>query len=285
MIREGAAAGIPVLYQELGTPHYLPELEIHYKRFAKVLPLCSEVAALSPLLAKQWEERIPSSHPISVLPLIVEDRMCTRLPQLQLPNGITFGFAARLERGKGPLTLVKAFARARLELANISLKIVGAGPQEQAVRALAIKLGVLDACELLGAYTVPEAKSAFMQGLDVFILPTLAEGTPNSIIEAMAHGLPVIASAVGGVPDLITPETGILVPPDDTTALVNAMMVLALDRGLRVRMGQAARDRYEKLFSPQVVLPMLMDTYRRNATRNSVSRATPSLQHLTHPWA
>ena len=284
MIRAGAAAGIPVLYQELGTPHYLPELEIHYQRFAKVLPLCSEVAALSPRLAQQWGERFLSSHPISVLPLLVEDRLCAHTPQPQSPASMTFGFAARLESGKGPMILVKAFARVRLELANTSLKIAGVGPQEQAVRALAMELGVLDACALLGAYTAPEDKSAFMRGLDVFMLPTLAEGTPNSIIEAMAHGLPVIASAVGGIPDLITPETGILVPPGDTTALANAMMILALDPQLRARMGHAARARYEKLFSPQVVLPMLVDTYRRNVTRNSVSLATPSPQRLIHPW-
>jgi glycosyltransferase involved in cell wall biosynthesis len=284
MIRAGAAAGIPVLYQELGTPHYLPELEIHYQRFANVLPLCSEVAALSPRLAQQWGEKFLSPHPISVLPLLVEDRLCAHTPQPRSPAGVTFGFAARLESGKGPITLVKAFARVRLKMANTSLKIAGVGPQEQAVRALAMELGVTDACALLGAYTAPEDKSAFMQGLDVFMLPTMAEGTPNSIIEAMAHGLPVIASAVGGIPDLITSETGILVPPDDATALANAMMALALDPELRVTMGHAARARYEKLFSPQAVLPMLMDTYQRNVARNSVSRQTPSPQRLTHPW-
>src|SRR5688500_14415947 len=55
MIRAGAAAGIPVLYQELGTPHYMPELETPYRVFSRVLPLCSQVAALSPRLAQQWE--------------------------------------------------------------------------------------------------------------------------------------------------------------------------------------------------------------------------------------
>lgn len=285
MIRAGAAAGIPVLYQELGTPHYLPELEIHYQRFSKVLPLCSEVAALSPRLAQQWGEKFLSPHPVSVLPLLIEDRLCTQTSQPQQPPaGITFGFAARLERGKGPMILVEAFARVRLKLANASLKIAGVGPQGHAVKARARELSVLDACTLLGAYTAPEDRSAFMQGLDVFVLPTLAEGTPNSIIEAMAHGLPVIASAVGGIPDLITAETGILVPPGDATALANAMTTLASNPELRVRMGHKARARYEKLFSPQVVLPMLMDTYRRTAMRNSVSSAAPSLQPLTHPW-
>ena len=120
-----------------------------------------------------------------------------------------------------------------------------------------------------------------MQRVDVFVLPTLAEGTPNSIIEAMAHGLPVIASAVGGVPDLVTRESGILVPPGDPKALASAMMLLASDHQLRKQMGREARARYEKLFSPEVVVPMLMDTYQRTATK----RVNGNGHHSSsHPW-
>lgn len=283
MIRAGVAAGIPVLYQELGTPHHLPELETPYKRFSSVLPLCSEVAALSPRLARQWEERFTYPNSISVLPLLVEDK---HLPRASQPSssGTIFGFAARLEKGKGPMLLVEAFAQVKLKLSNTSLRIAGAGPQEQAINARVRELGMFDSCMLLGAYTAPKDKSAFMQGLDVFMLPTLSEGTPNSIIEAMAHGLPVIASAVGGIPDLITRDSGILVPPGDAEALARAMLQLASNRELRVRMGQVARARYEKLFSPQVVLPMLVDTYRRTASRNNDPKHAPVGERLSHPW-
>jgi glycosyltransferase involved in cell wall biosynthesis len=284
MIRAGFAADVPVFYQELGTPHYLPELGIHYEWFAKVLPLCSEVAALSPRLAQQWSEQLLSANPISVLPLLVEDTYTVRSSQPRLQADITFGFAARMERGKGPMVLLEAFAQVRLKLANTSLRMAGAGPQQQAVKARARTLGVFDACAFLTPYTAPEDKSAFMHGLDVFVLPTLAEGTPNSIIEAMAHGLPVIASAVGGIPDLITPETGILVPPGNLQDLANAMMLLASDAELRARMGSAARARYEKLFSPQVVLPTLVNVYRRLARTNGHATAAPPTQLLTHPW-
>ena len=278
MIRAGAAAGIPVLYQELGTPHYMPELETPYRTFSRVLPLCSQVAALSPRLAQQWEEKLVPSNPISVLPLLVEDGVYVDGPDTDGVKPVAFGFAARLEKGKGPLVLLEAFARVRSEFDNTSLHLAGAGPEEQAVRLRAEELGLLDVCELPGAYKTQQQKNAFMQRVDVFVLPTLAEGTPNSIIEAMAHGLPVIASAVGGVPDLVTRESGILVAPGDSQALANAMNVLASDHQLRKRMGRAARARYEKLFSPEVVVPMLMDTYRRTATR----RVNENVSH--HPW-
>jgi|GEM_PF-207490 len=283
MIRAGAAAGIPILYQELGTPHYLPELETPYRNFSRVLPLCSELAALSPRLAQQWEEKLVSSNRFSVLPLLVEDSRRAAEPQSALPSAVTFGFAARLEKGKGPLILIDAFAQVRQKLTNASLQIAGVGPEEQMVRMRAAELDLLDACELRGAYKSSREKNAFMQALDVFILPTLAEGTPNSIIEAMAHGLPVIASAVGGIPDLVTRESGILVPPGDPTALANAMLRLASDDELRARMGYEARARYEKLFSPWVVVPMLMDTYRRTATKNGNNGNHHSLR-LEHPW-
>src|SRR6185312_8397002 len=89
------------------------------------------------------------------------------------------------------------------------------------------------------------------------------EGTSKSVIEAMAHGLPIITTSVGGSPDLLTPDAGILVPPGDSAALADAMQRLASDPSLRKRMGQAARERYLKLFAPDAVLSMLVSTYSR----------------------
>ena len=281
MIRAAAEAGIPVLYQELGTPHYLPALETPYKNFSKVVPLCSQMAALSPRLAKQWQEKLLLSNPISVLPLLVEDGVYVEGPDSSPSANVTFGFAARLEKGKGPLVLVDAFARVRSELSNTSLQIAGVGPEEHDVRMRVEELG-LEACQLRGAYKSPQERNAFMKRVDVFVLPTLAEGTPNSIIEAMAHGLPVIASEVGGVPDLLTHESGILVPPGDPKALAKAMKLLASDHQLRWRMGREARARYEKLFSPEAVVPMLMHTYERTATRRA--NGNGHHQSLAHPW-
>jgi glycosyltransferase involved in cell wall biosynthesis len=96
----------------------------------------------------------------------------------------------------------------------------------------------------------------------------------------MAHGLPIITTNVGGSPDLLTHDAGILVPPGDSAALADAMQRLASDPLLRTRMGQAARERYLKLFAPNAVLSMLVDTYARVAGRNGhVS------QNGHHPWS
>ena len=126
-----------------------------------------------------------------------------------------------------------------------------------------------------------------MRTIDVFILPSLTEGTPNAIIEAMAHGKPVVGTNVGGIPDLVTEDVGFLVPPGDPRALGVAMSRLATDGDLRRKMGVAARKRYEKLFMASAVLPLISDFYQRVvAGHNSPNgkQAVP-IGEVNHPWA
>jgi glycosyltransferase involved in cell wall biosynthesis len=144
-------------------------------------------------------------------------------------------------------------------------------------------LALGDACEFVGQYSEPLGRTAFMESLDVFVLPSFAEGTPNGVIEAMAHGVPVIASTVGGIPDIVDAASGILVPPGDAHALAQAMSQLAQDPQRRKQMGQAARDRYEKLFEPAAVLPLLLKTYGRLAG-NGHGAIAGSNGHF-HPWS
>jgi glycosyltransferase involved in cell wall biosynthesis len=284
MIRAGKQVGIPVLYHEMGTPHYLPALDPYYKRLEKVLPLCSAVAALSPTLAKQWTERFPFLPSVSVLPLITEDSKTLNVPVKPAVVGETiFGFAARIEAGKGPLVLADAVAQLRESNKQILVRLAGRGPALQEVKARVRELGLNGSWEFVGAYEGTVGCSAFMRTLDVFVLPSFAEGTSKSVIEAMAHGLPIITTDVGGSPDLITPDTGMLVPPGDSAALARAMQRLASDPSLRKRMGAAARERYLKLFAPEAVLTVLLSTYSRVAG-NGHDVAGASLNGR-HPWA
>jgi glycosyltransferase involved in cell wall biosynthesis len=289
IIRAAHVAGIPVLYQELGMPYYPRDFKSYYEEFTSVLPLCAEVAALSPRLAEQCREKLPFTKSLSVLPIMTDDLAGDAFkPQTEGngSGGITFGFAARLEALKDPLTLIEAFA-ACCETVKASLSIAGRGTQLRKILARVEKLGVAARCQFRQVYTRPDEKSDFMRSLDVFVLPSLTEGTPNSIVEAMAHGLPVIATKVGGIPDVVTSETGLLVPPADAGALARAMIHLARDAELRARMGRAAKERYEQIFSPRAVLPLMLGTYRRIAHANGDHAATrqPHDNGLAHPWA
>ena len=284
IIRAGKEAGIPVLYHEMGTPHYLPALHPHYKRLEKVLPLCSEVAALSPILARQWSERFPFLRSVSVLPLITHDSEMLNLSTSFTRNGrneTIFGYAGRIEVGKGPLVLADAVSKLQTTGKPVLVRLAGTGPAVQEVKARVRQLRLNGSWEFVGSYDGAVGCSAFMRTLDAFVLPSFAEGTSKSIIEAMAHGLPIITTNVGGSPDLVTPDAGILIPPADSAALAAAMERLASNPELRKRMGQAARERYLKLFAPHAVMSVLLSTYSRVAGNGYHS--TPS-SNGHHPW-
>ena len=280
MIRAGCELGLPVLYHEMGTPEYLPALHRYYRQLEEVLPLCTEVAALSPSLATQWAARFPFLRSVSVLPLISEDCELPALPPVlaRRKKEVVFGYAARIERGKGPLVLIEALANLRRQGHDAFVRIAGVGPAIGEVKARAREVGLpKDCCEFVGAYHGPLSCSAFMRTLDVFVLPSFAEGTSKSVIEAMAHGIPIITTTVGGLPDLVTPDVGILVPPNDAAALTKAMDRLASWPDLRSRMGKASRQRYLELFAPDAVLPVLTKTYAR---LTGVDGHGP----IGHPW-
>ena len=286
MISAAHAAGIPIIYQELGIPYHPPDFESYYEQFTTVLPLCAEVATLSPALAQQFQQRLPEIKKLSVLPIITDDlRNGHPATARAVSAEITIGFAARIEHLKGPMILLEAFALASRACPQLRLRIAGAGSLEQKFKARARALGVTSLCEFAGLYTSPDERKAFMDSLDIFVLPSLTEGTPNSIVEAMSQGVPVIASAVGGIPDVVTSESGVLAPPGDGAALAGAITRVAKDQDLRRRMGEAGRERYEKLFSPEAVLPILLGTYRRVAGRE-VAESPPLFKGLgLHPWA
>jgi len=97
---------------------------------------------------------------------------------------------------------------------------------------------------------------------DVFVLPTWREGFPNVVLEAMAAGLPVVATEVGAIPDAIeNGREGFLIPPRDVDALTAALAKLATDRSLRLQMGASARARVEACFSPLAVATRLGEIY------------------------
>ena len=208
-----------------------------------------------------------------------------RKPHHPAPDRITFGFAARMEELKGPMVLMEAFAAAHQQCANISLNIAGDGSQRQKIAARAKALEVASRYRYHGVYTHPEECRAFMESLDVFVMPSFTEGTPNSVVEAMACGKPIIASEVGGIPDMLGGDSGILVPPGDIPALTEAIVRLARDPELRQAMGAAAKVRYQKLFSPNVVVPLMVETYRRVTRNGHGAAAAISGNGFAHPWA
>jgi len=185
------------------------------------------------------------------------------------PGDIVIGTVARIQDVKNHLGLVAAFARLR-ELVpeqrdRLRLSIVGDGPLMGAVREQVARLGLQDMVWLPGARA---DVAGLLHGFSVFALPSLAEGTPVSMLEAMACGLPVVASHVGGIPEVVTDGIeGSLVAPQDTEALARALAAYARDPGLRQAHGDAARAKVEASFGMRAMLAEYIHLYDRLCAR------------------
>jgi glycosyltransferase involved in cell wall biosynthesis len=150
---------------------------------------------------------------------------------------------ARLVERKGLGCLIRAFAM--LERGRFELDIVGDGPDRQVLGELAAHLGVAEEIRFLGSLSRAMVAERYRQA-DLFTLPSTAESFGNVFAEALASGLPIVASRVGGIPDLVEHGTnGLLVPPADPHLLAQAIRYLADDPQLRSEMGSRNRAKAE----------------------------------------
>ncbi len=169
---------------------------------------------------------------------------------------------ARLHAQKGHCYLLEAVAR----VPEVRLICAGEGPEESRLREYARRLGVDDRVDFLGYRTdVPE----LLESCDLFVLPSLFEGLPISVLEAMAMGKPVIGTAVGGTLEVIrNGSTGLLVPPADSAALADAIRTLTADRALCWRLGAAGRARVRAEFSEEAVVHRTVALYEELLARS-----------------
>ena len=176
---------------------------------------------------------------------------------------LVVGTVGRIQEVKDQLTLAKAVAN--LVASNkayrdqLKLVIVGDGPMMADLEALVQEKGIADITWLSGARNdIPE----LMQAMGLFVLPSKAEGISNTILEAMATGLPIVATAVGGNPELVVDgETGSLVPAQDPKAMADAIECYINDPAMLKRHGAAGRKRVEASFSMDAMMNNYLAVY------------------------
>jgi glycosyltransferase involved in cell wall biosynthesis len=151
----------------------------------------------------------------------------------------------RVESEKGHHIMLEALAQLASRMVPVRWTLVGDGSLLASVRHRAVELGLGSEVVLLGRVGQDRIRSLYLDA-DVFCLPSLVEGVPVVLMEAMASGLPVVASGIMGVPELVEDRvSGLLVSPGRADALADAIEVLAVDPALRCRMGRAGRQRVE----------------------------------------
>lgn len=175
------------------------------------------------------------------------------------PELIIVGAVGRMEPVKDPLNLVRAYIDLCAKLPaqqarKVRLAHLGDGPLRVQAQALVEDADLAQQCWFAGAR---DDVAKLMPAMDIFVLPSLGEGISNTVLEAMACGLPVVGTAVGGTPELISEDTGALVPSADPAAMSVAIASYVGDEVLRLEHGGNARHKIENRFA----LPVMIERY------------------------
>jgi glycosyltransferase involved in cell wall biosynthesis len=185
-------------------------------------------------------------------------------------------FAGSLIARKGVPTLIRAMAILRRRHPECRLVLIGDGPQRRELESLARQSGLSDSVQFTGNLG-PAEVARWMRRSELFVLPSREEGQGVAMLEALASGTPCIASGVGGIPDVLSPEWGALVPPDDPQALASAAQEI-LDRADRGRgMGLAAASAVRRRYDWNVIARRQLAVYEE-ALSTPVSPVGISMQ-------
>jgi glycosyltransferase involved in cell wall biosynthesis len=200
------------------------------------------ITCTSEVMARAVERLAQSNTPIYVIPFGVDLNLFRPQPHPKSPAEPTvIGTARSLEKLYGIEYLLRAFGSLFNQSGDLRLLIVGDGTQRPMLESLASELQIFESSHFVGR--VPhEQVIRYLHEMDIFVVPSLQESFGVAAVEAAAAGLPVVASNVGGLPEVVVDgETGFLVSPADIEALCRRLSQLIADPALRQRMGKAGR--------------------------------------------
>ncbi len=200
---------------------------------------------------------VPSGVPIDEIRASAPSREAARRALGVTPDTFVVAAVGRLVPVKGFDLLVQALPRLRAAIPAVRVVIVGDGPERAALMARAERRGVADVLHLVGA--APDV-APFLAAADALAAPSRNEGMGRVLVEAMALGVPVVGTAVGGIPAVIAGDVGRLIPPEDPEALARALAELGADASLRAKLAAGARDRAEA-FSTTVAAQRMREVY------------------------
>ena len=246
-----AATHLPLVYSEHGIPwpSLHGEVELH-----RHLAQADQLIAVSHAAARALRELCGAAQPIDVIYHVVPD-VAGGAGRRPTDGPMVFGCAAMLRPPKGHRHWLASMPAVLAQVPDSRFVLAGDGSERAALEQQARALGLTPHLAFAGQVPNPALRTMLSQEWSVFVLPSLEEPLGVVLVEAMAAGLPIVATRAGGVLDLVHDgETALLVPPGDSGALAAAQVQLASDPALRQRLGAAARQAYlHGGFSPTAI--------------------------------
>ena len=257
------AKNVPVVYEE----HQTPDPQFNWwKGFESTINKADRVIAVSEKSAQGLRDICKVTRPIVVRnPLLPDPYETGWIKEVNKKDGgpFTISTVARLYITKGLTYLLDTAALVKKNHPNVEFRVYGEGELRDELLAKAKNLGLDGESIFAGAFTDRDELTRILAGTDIFLLSSILEGQPLAIVEAMAHGCPIVSTAVGGVPELITDGVnGLLCPPENPQCLADKINILIGDDQLRQQLRSAARSFYEgSPFQPSAVASHFISVY------------------------
>lgn len=269
VLKWAQSRNLPAIYQEHSTP------DLTTRRWYKLpadLNTARVVVAVSETSAKALQQLCGVVSPIQVVPPIVNVSISESTLERSIrveDHAVQILTIARLSKEKGLNYLMEAAERVVVAKPCVEFHIYGEGYLRESLEEQIDSAHLRGHVYLAGSFTRNELPN-IMRTADLFVLPSVTEGFPLSIIEAMAWGLPIVATAVGGVPELVeNGVTGLLCKPQDADSLAQAILKLINDPVHSYAIGAAAQNTFRSSrFSPQNVVTQYAEIYSKAMQMN-----------------
>jgi glycosyltransferase involved in cell wall biosynthesis len=255
---------IPVVYEE----HQTPDARFNWwQGFEKSINKSTRVVAVSEKSAEALREVCGVTRPIVVRNPLLPDPLVSGWHRdngyKDKHQGLQATTVARLVEAKGLGFLLETIAKVRLVHPDVKFKVHGDGPLRQELFDHASSLGLVGEAIFAGPFNGRDELSDIMAETDIFVMSSILEGQPLGVVEAMAYGCPIVATTVGGIPELIRDGVnGLLCPPRDPDCLAEKIIALIENPSMRERLGKAARKFYEQgPFQPAAVSEHFISVY------------------------
>jgi teichuronic acid biosynthesis glycosyltransferase TuaC len=258
-VRFSRLLNIPAVAEGIGgdvniLPDYSPALYKHFLRITHALAgAVADGKGVSDRLSNVMKMEIPTIHGLVDTKTFqpAEDKTALRC-ELNIPTAsLALLFVGHVTREKGIYELLAALGKIRENLPHAVLNICGSSTEHKELSIIIAKHNLSHSVRLVGTVD-PADMHKWMQASDIFVLPSYTEGMPNAVMEAMACGLPVISTTVGGLPEAIGDCKGaILIEPKNADQLASAIIKVGTNKGLYEQMGDAARRTAEQRFGAE----------------------------------